>query len=48
VDVFETISLDLMPGQHRLTFTIDQTQRSEPLEVEIITAETTAIAAFQN
>ncbi len=48
VNMFETVTLNVKPGDHRLTFTVDQAQRSQPLEVEIVTAGTTAIAAFEN
>ncbi|MEZ6130856.1 MAG: HEAT repeat domain-containing protein [Planctomycetaceae bacterium] len=48
VDLFDTVTLDLQPGRYRLTFTIDQTQRTQPLELEIATDGTSAVAAFEN
>ncbi len=48
VDVAESVTIDVTPGDHRLTFTIDQAQRSQPLQVEIVADGTTAVAAFAN
>ncbi|MCP4788244.1 MAG: sorbosone dehydrogenase [Fuerstiella sp.] len=48
VNITETVTLKVKPGDHRLTFTVDQTRRTQPLEIEIITDGTTAIAAFRN
>ncbi len=48
MDLVETVILDVQPGTHRLTFTVDQAQRTDPLEVEIITDGTTAVAQFVN
>ena len=48
VDLLQPISLELQPGLHRLTFSVDQTQRSEPLELELETEGTSAVAKFVN
>ena len=48
VDLQESISADLQPGIHRLTFTVDQTQRTSPIELELNTEATTAVARFAN
>ena len=48
VDLSEEVTIDVTPGTVRLTFTIDQTQRSEPVELEILPDGTTAVATFLN
>ncbi|MEQ9411325.1 MAG: HEAT repeat domain-containing protein [Fuerstiella sp.] len=48
VDIAEQMSLNVAAGLHRLTFTVDQTQRTAPLELHILTDETTAVADFVN
>ncbi|APZ93140.1 putative membrane-bound dehydrogenase domain protein [Fuerstiella marisgermanici] len=46
VGLFETVTLDVTAGQHRLTFNVDKTERDAPLEVEIVPDGTTAVARF--
>lgn len=47
VDIAESMSIQLNPGTYRLTLTIDRTQRSQPIELEL--ADTgTAVAEFVN
>ena len=48
VDLVNTIKLKVKPGRQRLTFTVDQAVRTKPLEVEILTKGTTAVAKFVN
>jgi putative heme-binding domain-containing protein len=48
VDVLETITIEVTPGENRLTFTVDTAQRSQPLQIEILADGTTAVAAFAN
>lgn len=48
VDLVSTIKLSVQPGKQRLTFTVDQSIRTKPLEVEILTKGTTAVAKFVN
>ncbi len=48
VDVLETVTIEVTPGENRLTFTVDTAQRSRPLQIEILADGTTAVAAFAN
>lgn len=48
VDLVGTVQLNVQPGDQRLTFTVDQTKRDVPLEVEILSEGTTAVARFAN
>lgn len=48
VDPAKTMKVQVSPGLQRLTFTVDQTKRAVPLELEILTEGTTAVAAFTN
>lgn len=48
VDLANQFDLSLPTGTHRLTFTVDQSQRTAPLELEISEAETTAVSKFVN
>jgi hypothetical protein len=48
VDLVSSVKLRVQPGRHRLTFTVDQAVRTKPLEVEILTQGTTAVAKFVN
>jgi len=48
INLQESISFELKPGTYRLTFSVDQTQRTSPIELELNTDETTAVAKFAN
>ncbi|MCR9200414.1 MAG: HEAT repeat domain-containing protein [Planctomycetaceae bacterium] len=48
VDIAPQMQLNVPVGEHRLTFTVDQSQRTTPLEVEILTQGTTSVARFMN
>ena len=48
IDVTEQISIELTPGQHRITVAINQEERSTPMELEILGDKTIAVASFQN
>ncbi|MEZ6124875.1 MAG: HEAT repeat domain-containing protein [Planctomycetaceae bacterium] len=46
VDLTDQFSIIVTPGRHRFTFTIDQTLRSEPIELERLSGS--AVATFGN
>lgn len=46
VNLQQTVTLEVQPGIHRLTFTVDHSQRSEPLSVRVAAEGTTAVARF--
>ena len=48
VDLSENVTIEVTPGDNRLTFTVDSAQRSQPLQMEIIADGTTAVATFAN
>ncbi|MDG1893345.1 MAG: c-type cytochrome [Fuerstiella sp.] len=48
VDLSESVTIDVTPGDHRLTFTVDHAQRSQPLQAEIAVDGTTAVVTFEN
>lgn len=48
INLASSVGLEVTPGTHRLTFTVDHSQRSEPLEVELDIDQTTAVARFVN
>ena len=48
VDMAETMTFDAQPGTLRLTFNVDQSQRTQPLEVELAEQQTTAVCRFAN
>ena len=48
IDVDDTMTFDVTPGRHRLTFSVDREVRNVPLQLEFLTDETTAVATFVN
>ena len=48
VDIADMMTFDVQPGTLRLTFNVDQSQRSESLEVELAEQQTTAVCRFAN
>lgn len=48
IDVASRMVVSIPAGQHRLTFTIDHTQRTMPVELEILSDGTTSVARFIN
>lgn len=48
IDPGTTVSFQVSPGVYRLTFAVDHSKRSQPLELEIDSQGTTAVVVFEN
>jgi putative heme-binding domain-containing protein len=48
VDIEQLMTVNVEPGTYRLTFTIDQALRTEPLQLELAEEATTSVCRFQN
>lgn len=48
IDVAEEMAVDVEPGRQQLTFSVDDTIRSSPIELELVPDGTSAVCMFAN